>query len=125
MMQDDQHDGGGNEGDALEGSVKWENVAGGVQAYATPRPIGRPSDVFVGLAHVSAVLLSVQVEEAADEVAADGILRTRAAVGVSCAKTFRCTKPTISDRSGTRGRLRCPTWAPKIGMTLCRLLLHG
>ena len=73
-------------------------IAVGIQAYATPRPIGRPRDVSVGLAHVSAMLLSVQAAVAADEGAEAGVLRTRVAVGASWAKTFRWTKPTISDK---------------------------
>ena len=107
-------------------SVKQLGIlARSIQAYATPRPIGRPSDVFVGLAQVSPVLASVQLEVVVDEVAEDGILRKRVAVGLSSAKMFRFTKPTISDRSGTRGRLRCPTWVPKTGMTVLCLLPHG
>lgn len=92
---------------------------GYVKTYATPRPIGRASDVSVGLAHVSALVLSlhVVVAEDADEDVESGTLRTRVRDGFSGAKMFRCTKPSISPRSGTLGRLRCPPRAPKFGIS--------
>ena len=100
LMQDGQDNGGCGKWDTLVKKLaKWLGIiAVGIQAYATPRPIGRPRDVSVGLAHVSAVLLSVQAAVAADEGAEPGVLRTRVAVGTSWAKTFRWTKPTISDK---------------------------
>jgi hypothetical protein len=77
--------------------------------------MGRASDVSVGLAQVSALELLLHVVAAED--AESGTLRTSVIDGSSGAKIFRCTKPSISPRSGTLGRLRCPPRAPRFGMS--------
>lgn len=64
-----------------------------------------------------ALLLHVVVAEVTDEDVESGTLRTSVIDGSSGAKIFRCTKPSISPRSGTLGRLRCPPRAPRFGMS--------
>lgn len=99
--------------------VSQSEYEGEGSAYATPSPIGRAREMSVGLAHVSALGLLLQLVVAADpeEEVVCGILRTNVTDGFSGARMFLCTKPIISERSGTLGRLRCPPRGPRFGIS--------